>query len=61
MACPLLMGRLDGYTIACPCHDWRFDIRTGRFLDAPELGLSVYLTKLDAGKLWVSLDSKETA
>ena len=61
MACPLFMGTLVGYTIVCPCHDWRFDIRTGRFLDAPELGLSVYPTKLEAGKLCVSLDSKATA
>ena len=55
MACPLFMGRLEGYTIVCPCHDWRFDVRTGRFLNAPELGLTVYPTKLDAGKLFVNL------
>lgn len=60
MACPLSAGRLDGFTIACSCHDWRFDVRTGRFLDAPELGLAVYPTKLDAGKVFVSLDGKET-
>ena len=55
MACPLFMGRLEGYTIVCGCHDWRFDVRTGRFLDAPELGLTVYPTKLEAGKLFVNL------
>jgi len=55
MACPLSMGKLEGYTVVCPCHDWRFDVRTGRFLDAPELGLTVYPTKLEAGKLFVSL------
>ena len=55
MACPLFMGRLEGHTIVCPCHDWRFDIRTGRFLNAPELGLTVYPTKLEAGKLFVNL------
>ena len=56
MACPLFMGRLEGYTIVCSCHDWRFDVRTGRFLNAPELGLTVYPTKLEARKLFVSLD-----
>ena len=55
MACPLFMGRLEGYSIVCPCHDWRFDVRTGRFLNAPELGLAVYPTKLEAGKLFVNL------
>jgi len=28
--------------ITCPCHDWRFDVRTGEFLDAPEVRLAVY-------------------
>ena len=55
MGCPLFLGMLDGYTIVCPCHDWRFDVRTGRFLDAPELGLMVYPIKLEAGKLLVNL------
>jgi nitrite reductase/ring-hydroxylating ferredoxin subunit len=55
MACPLQGGTLDGYTLTCPCHDWRFDVRTGRFLDAPELGLAVYPTRSEAGKLFVSV------
>jgi nitrite reductase/ring-hydroxylating ferredoxin subunit len=55
MACPLFMGKLDGYTITCPCHDWRFDVRTGKFLDAPELGVAVYSTKSESGKIFVNL------
>jgi 3-phenylpropionate/trans-cinnamate dioxygenase ferredoxin subunit len=55
MACPLSAGRLEGFTIVCSCHDWRFDVRTGRFLDAEELGLTVYAVKLEAGKLFVNL------
>jgi nitrite reductase/ring-hydroxylating ferredoxin subunit len=55
MACPLSAGRLEGFTIICSCHDWRFDVRTGRFLDAQELGLAVYATKLESGKLYVNL------
>ena len=31
MACPLFAGRLDGHSLNCPCHGWRFDIRTGQF------------------------------
>ncbi len=34
MACGLGGGTLKDYTIQCPCHDWRYDIRTGEFLDA---------------------------
>jgi nitrite reductase/ring-hydroxylating ferredoxin subunit len=60
MACPLSGGRLEGYTVVCGCHDWRFDVRTGKFLDAPELGLTVYSTMLNAGKLFVNLDREES-
>jgi nitrite reductase/ring-hydroxylating ferredoxin subunit len=60
MACPLFMGRLDAYEIVCPCHDWHFDVRTGRFVNAPELGLTVYATKLEAGKLFVHLGAEPT-
>lgn len=53
MACPLFMGKLEGNTITCPCHDWRFDVRTGKFNDAPELSLKVYPTKSEAGKVYI--------
>jgi nitrite reductase/ring-hydroxylating ferredoxin subunit len=56
MACPLFGGTLDGHILTCPCHDWRFDIRTGLFLDAPELGLAALPTKSEAGQLFVSVD-----
>lgn len=55
MACPLFMGVLDGYVLTCPCHDWRFDIRTGKFADAPEIGLTVYPVKSESGRLFVGL------
>ena len=55
MGCPLFTGALDGHSLVCPCHDWSFDIRTGRFLAAPELGLTVYETRSENGKLYVNL------
>jgi len=58
MACPLFAGKLDGYTITCPCHDWRFDIRTGEFLDAAELGLEVYSVKSKTGKVYIELKAQ---
>jgi 3-phenylpropionate/trans-cinnamate dioxygenase ferredoxin subunit len=56
---PLLLGTLDGHTLTCSCHDWRFDIRTGRFLDAPELGAATYRVKSEAGQVFVRLDREE--
>lgn len=55
MACPLSGGTLDGYILKCGCHDWRFDVRTGRFVDAPELGIAVYPTKSESGNLYVGM------
>jgi len=56
MACPLFMGTLDSYILTCPCHDWRFDIRDGRFLDAPELSLKTYPTKTENGKIYIDFN-----
>ncbi|MCZ7393090.1 MAG: Rieske (2Fe-2S) protein [Candidatus Methanoperedens sp.] len=55
MACPLAGGILDDYTIECPCHDWRFDIRTGEFLDAREIKIPVYEWKLSDGKIFLKI------
>lgn len=55
LACPLITGTLEGHTLTCSCHDWRFDLRTGRFLEAPELGVAVYPVKAEGGQLFVAL------
>jgi nitrite reductase/ring-hydroxylating ferredoxin subunit len=55
MACPLEGGSLEDGIITCPCHDWRFDVRTGRFLDASELHIDTFATKVEDGKVLVQL------
>ena len=55
MGCPLFCGNLEGHVLTCPCHDWRFDIQTGEFIDAPELKLKVYPARAVNGRLFVSL------
>lgn len=59
MACPLEAGKLDGPILTCPCHDWRFDVRSGAFLDAPELSIRTFPVKLEEGGVLVDL--QETA
>jgi 3-phenylpropionate/trans-cinnamate dioxygenase ferredoxin subunit len=56
MACPLLGGRLEGHTLTCGCHDWRFDVRTGTFVDAPEIKIKTYPLKSEAGELLVDIE-----
>jgi nitrite reductase/ring-hydroxylating ferredoxin subunit len=51
LGCALSKGRQDGPIITCPCHDWRFDLRTGEFVDAPEISLRTYHLRADSGKV----------
>ncbi|MFA6383992.1 MAG: Rieske (2Fe-2S) protein, partial [Candidatus Omnitrophota bacterium] len=55
MACPLRSGLLEGYILTCPCHDWRFDIRTGAFLDSKEIMLPVYQVKIEDGMILIKI------
>ena len=55
MACPLESGRLDGHLLTCPCHDWRFDVRSGQFVEAPELRITSYSLKVEGGEVLVEL------
>lgn len=55
MGCPLEGGQLDGGVLTCPCHDWRFDVRSGAFLDAPELTIRSFPTKVEEGKIHVEV------
>lgn len=55
MACPLSGGVLDGYILQCPCHDWKFDIRTGEFLDAKEIKIITFGVKKAEGKIFINL------
>jgi 3-phenylpropionate/trans-cinnamate dioxygenase ferredoxin subunit len=55
MACPLEGGKFEDGIITCPCHDWRFDVRSGQFLDAPELTIETFATKVEDGKVLVQM------
>lgn len=55
MGCPLRTGILEGYILTCPCHDWRFDIRNGVFLDAGEISLAVYPVRIADGMISIRL------
>jgi NADPH-dependent 2,4-dienoyl-CoA reductase/sulfur reductase-like enzyme len=47
---------LSGYTLTCPSHNARFDLRDGRLLSPPALNdLAVHEVKVEKGKVWVRL------
>ena len=56
MACTLAGGRLDGHTLQCPCHEWKFDIATGEFLAAREITVPTYECKSEDGKIFVKME-----
>ena len=55
MACPLEAGLFDGSTITCPCHDWRFDVRTGAFVTAPEIAIATFPVRVEDGGVLVDI------
>jgi nitrite reductase/ring-hydroxylating ferredoxin subunit len=59
MGCALGGGSMDGFILTCPCHDWQFDIRTGRM--TPEdtgIVLTSYEWKVDSGKIAIKIRSE---
>ena len=58
MSCTLAGGRLDGYTLQCPCHEWKFDITTGEFIDAREIKVQTYLCKSEDGQVQVKMEER---
>ena len=58
MGCAFSGGTLDGFLIVCPCHDWRFDLRTGKYQDEPSFKLTKYNLKIKSGKIWIQLEAE---
>ena len=58
MSCTLAGGRLDGHTLQCPCHEWKFDITTGEFIDAREIKVQTYLCKSEDGQIQVKMEER---
>jgi nitrite reductase/ring-hydroxylating ferredoxin subunit len=54
--CGFSGGNLDGAVIICPCHEWRFDLRTGEYQDDPAMRLKKYDLKIESGKIWIRLE-----
>ena len=58
MSCGFSGGTLEGNVIICPCHDWRFNLKTGEYEDEPSMKLTIYEWKIESGKIWVKLDEE---
>lgn len=56
LGCALTRGALEGFLLRCPCHDWRFDIRTGTFEYAPEIALPTYPVKIEEDTIYIRIE-----
>jgi len=55
LGCTFARGAFEGFMLTCPCHDWVFDIRTGAFVQAPEIALRTFACREEAGAIWIEL------
>ncbi len=46
-------GHLDGCTVACPWHFWRFDVIDGRWLDSPKICIDTFSVRIIDGHIQV--------
>jgi len=54
MKAPLSTGRLDGTTITCSWHGWKYDVTTGACHDKAWGAVRTFTVKVEAGELFVS-------
>jgi 3-phenylpropionate/trans-cinnamate dioxygenase ferredoxin component len=56
---PLVAGRLQGYTIMCPRHGTKFDIRTGQVLSPPaSVDLAVHEVRVEGDSVLVRVSEE---
>jgi nitrite reductase/ring-hydroxylating ferredoxin subunit len=56
MGCSFFGGTLEGFTIICPCHDWRFSLQTGEYENEKAFKLVFFRYKISGGKIWVEIE-----
>ena len=54
--CGFSGGTLDAGIIVCPCHEWRFNLKSGEYEKGPAMKLTKYEWKIEDGKIWVKLE-----
>jgi nitrite reductase/ring-hydroxylating ferredoxin subunit len=55
MGCKLEGGILHDYIVMCPCHGWKFDIRTGEYIENKQTTLQTYKCKVENGKIMIEI------
>ena len=53
---PLGEGVLDGESITCPWHEWKYDLKTGCPIVTP--AVKTYALQIDGEAIWIAVDPK---
>lgn len=52
---PLGEGEIEGTVVACPWHEWRYDVCTGVNVDDDDCKVASYPTKIDGTDILVEV------
>lgn len=52
---PLGEGELEGATVTCPWHGWRWDVATGAHSNNPSLRLACFPVRVEGSSVFVEL------
>ena len=52
---PLSQGIVHGTSVTCPLHNWKIDLASGQALGADEGCTNTFSTKIEDGKVYLSL------
>lgn len=58
---PLSQGIMHGHSVTCPLHNWRIDLTNGEALGPDKGCVNVYPVKVEAGKVYLELESSALA
>ncbi len=59
MGCTFERGILRDYMVMCPCHGWKFDVRTGEYIENKGATLQTYRCKVEDGKIYVEIERQK--
>ncbi len=58
---PLGKGILSGCIVTCPWHGWQFNVVDGQHQASRSLRHACFATKVEAGEIWVNLETEQLA
>ena len=53
---PLGEGEVEGTTVTCPWHEWRYDVKTGVNLEDASCKVTAYAVKVEGDDILVAVE-----